>query len=252
MSVRTAPPQDARTDGRPDYAALGVAPFPQVNLLPPEVRSRRQLGRTKIWLGIALLVVLLLIGLGYVVAALARASAADDLADAEAEVQRLMAQQAQYAEVPLVKGQIATAERARLMATETEVVWPEYIRAIQAVLPPGVTITQLATEMPGPGTDTMSSGSPLDIPNVGALSFMAQARTLPDMAAWMDGLDAIQGFGSATFTTATLTDDEGVIVYEIAVQVRVDESAFAHRFVEQPEAADGADDDGADDEAGED
>ena len=52
MSVKTAPPSDSATSGRADLARLGAPPLPQVNLLPPEVRASRRLGRTKAWLGV--------------------------------------------------------------------------------------------------------------------------------------------------------------------------------------------------------
>jgi hypothetical protein len=243
MSVKTAPPSDSATSGRADLARLGAPPLPQVNLLPPEVRASRQLGRTKAWLGVGILLVVLLIGGGYVLAALARADAAADLADAEAESQRLLSEQAQYAEVPRIRAEIGRAEQARLVATSTEVFWTDYVRAIQAVLPADVRITELVTEMPEPGTEGMPSGSPLDMANIGTVSFMAESQTLPDMAAWMDGLDSIPGFGSATYSTATLIDRDGLVVYEIAVEVRVDERVFAGRFLEAPdEAGDGQSD----------
>jgi len=238
MSVKTAPPSDSATSGRADLARLGAPPLPQVNLLPPEVRASRRLGRTKAWLGVGILLVVLLIGGGYVLAALARADAAAELADAEAEAQRLVSEQAQYAEVPRIKAQIGRGKEARLAATATEVFWTDYVRAIQAVLPAEVRITELTTQMPGPGDEGMPSGSPLDMPNIGTVAFMAEARALPDMAAWMDGLNSIPGFGSATYSTATLTDDEGVAIYEIAVEIRVDERVFAGRFLETPDEAD--------------
>lgn len=251
MSTKTTTPGLSQGEGRPNLAALGAPPRPQVNLLPPEIASKRALGRVKGWLFISILVVVLVLGVGYVLAAMGRTQAADDLADTEAEAQRLMQEQTQYAEVPEVKAQITNHIEARLLATATEVLWPQYFRAIQAVLPEGVSITQMQTEMPGPGVATASSGSPLDMPNVGAVSFTAQAKSLPDMASWMDGLNSIEGFGSATYSTATLADNEGVVTYEITVQVRVDERVYANRFAEDAEDAgtsDGSQDADSDDE----
>lgn len=210
--------------------SIGAPALPQVNLLPPEVRSRRALGRTKARLAVGVVLVLLAVALAYVFASLAKAQAATDLADAQDEAQRLVARQAEFAEVPLVKGQISLAEQALQLAMANEVLWPKYLQAIQAVQPAGVSLLQLTTEMPGPSDAGIPSASPLDAPSVGSIGFTAQAGTLPDLAAWMDALDGIAGFNDATLSTATLTDDEGVVSYEIAATIRVDESVFAGRF----------------------
>lgn len=210
--------------------SIGAPPLPQVNLLPPEVRSRRALGRTKARLAVGLALLLLGLAVAYVFASFAKSQAATDLADAQDEAQRLVSRQAEFSEVPLVKGQIGFAEQALQLAMANEVLWPKYLLAIQAVQPPEVSLAQLTTEMPGPSGAWIPSASPLDGPSVGSIGFTAQARTLPDLAAWMDALDGIAGFNDVTLSTATMTDDEGVVSYEISASIQVDESAFEGRF----------------------
>lgn len=231
MTVRT----DSRADSRPSLAALGAPLRPQVNLLPPEIRSRRALGRTKVHLALALLVVLLLAALGYVYASLLEAQAADDLADVQADVQALVEQQGQYAEVPRIKRQIATAEDARRIGMATEILWTDYLRYIEASTPEAVSITELSTDVPGPMTGPLASISPLDTLGIGSISVMGQASTLPDLSAWMDALDAVPGFSDATYMSAELTDDEGVAYFSITATVRVDETVLASRFAETEE-----------------
>lgn len=231
MSPRTKGTAGFPAGDRPSLAALGAPLQPQVNLLPPEIRSRRALGRAKVGLAFVLAGVILLVALGYVYASLTENRAANELAAAEDEVLALQAQQSRYSEVPQVKGQIAAARQARELSMSTEVLWPDYIRAIQAVTPEGVSLSQLSTEMPSPTVGMSLSTSPLDAAGVGAITFNGTSRTLPDLAGWMDALDAIPGFASATYTTAELTDQEGVVVYQIAAAVRLEESVFASRFL---------------------
>lgn len=211
--------------------SVGAPPRPQVNLLPPEVRSSRALGRIKVRLGIALLAVVLLVGLAFVWAAFAEHAAAQDLADKQAESARLVAEQAQYAEVPLVKGQIDATTTARQNVTSTEVLWPDYIAALQSVTPSGVRISDVTTIMPNPLLPPTTSSNPLDAPSIGSVAFTARSATLPDIAAWMDALDAISGFADPTYTTAQLGEDDGTVSYTISVIVQVDSTAYAERYV---------------------
>src|ERR1035437_6061044 len=130
MSAKKSSAAVAATAGHVDSAGLGAPRSPQVNLLPTEIRARRALGRVK--------------------AVFVERSAASDLAAKQAEVQRLVNEQAQYGEVPVLKAQIASTESARRLGMSTEVLWKGYLGAIQAVTPADVTITQLATELPSP------------------------------------------------------------------------------------------------------
>lgn len=231
MSTKKSMTTLAATDGRVDVVGLGIARFPQVNLLPPEIRASRVLGRAKMRLAAALLFVVVLAAAGFVGSALIERSAANELVAKQVEVQRLVAEQAKYAEVPRVKAQIASTQLARQLGMSTEVLWKGYLGAIQAVTPAGVTIKNLTTELPSPVLPGSVSGAPLVSPSLGSISFVGQARTLPDLSAWMEALDGIPGLADATFATAPLTDVDGLVYYEIATTVQVNDIALASRFV---------------------
>ena len=127
----------AMPEGNFSPSALGATTQPQVNLLPPEIRSRRDLGRVKVRLGIGLVVLILALLAAFGYAILAERTASAELQVVQDEVVRLQAEQIRYAEVPLVKGQIASALEGRELAMSTEVLWFDYLRAIQAVGPDG-------------------------------------------------------------------------------------------------------------------
>lgn len=216
-----------------DAKALGAPRFPQVNLLPPDVRSKRGLRKVKNRLALALLFVLLFLGLAFAWAALMQSQSADDLALKEAEVVRLQTEQAQYSEVPRVKGQIADATAARDIASSTEVLWKSYIEAIQAVAPADWTLKTMTTAMPTPTDPGSVSPDALVAPGVGMIAFTGEASTLPDVAAWMDALDSIPGFSGSVLGSAVATDDDGVSYYETSTTIQVDAAAFALRFAEE-------------------
>jgi len=231
MSAKKSSAAAAAEDGHVDVAGLGAPRSPQVNLLPAEIRAGRVLGRVKIWLAVVLVVTVVLAIAGYVGSGLVERSAADELAAKQTEVQSRVAEQSIYKEVPLIKAQIASTESARRLGMSTEVLWKGYLGAIQAVTPAGVTIKNLTTELPNPVLPASVSAAPLVSPSLGSISFVGQARTLPDLSAWMEALDGIPGLADATFATATLTDADGLVYYDIATTVQVNDIALASRFV---------------------
>jgi Tfp pilus assembly protein PilN len=230
MSAKKSAVAGAAADGRVDVAGLGAPRSPQVNLLPPEIRARRVLGRVKMSLGVVLLVVVLLAVAGYFGSSAVERSAAKDLAGKQSDVEVLVAEQAKYAEVPLLKAQLSAAKTARTLGMSTEVLWKGYLGAIQTVTPTDVTISSLTTELPNPVLARSASAAPLNAPSLGSISFVGQARALPDLSTWMEALNGIPGLADATFATAALIDTDGVVYYDISTTVQVNGTAVASRF----------------------
>jgi Tfp pilus assembly protein PilN len=204
--------------------------LPQVNLLPPEVRAARGLVNVKRWLALSLVLVVIVAALAYGFTILLKHNAAAELADAQTETVRLQQEEAKYAEVPQVLGDLARTEQARVQGMSTDILWKQYLDAITAVLPAGVsidtfTVTQASPWLAAPiGTDAL-----LD-PGVGSILFTVRASTLPDSAAWLDGLEKIPGFKDATFSAAALNQTDGAPFYAVTSTVQVVDAALSHRF----------------------
>lgn len=203
--------------------------FPQVDLLPPEIREGRRLGRLRAWLVLGLLGVVAVCGSGWGLALVQQRDAEEELAVVEARSAELAVQQQQYAEVPRVLSQIRGLEDARLRVTGTEVLWQPYLRAIAAAAPDGVSIESLTAgveQAPGgpAGSDPAVAASP------GTVVFTARSRDLPDTATWVEQLAAVPGFSDPWFSTASITETDGVVYYTVSAQVGIDSAAFAHRF----------------------
>jgi Tfp pilus assembly protein PilN len=204
--------------------------WPQVDLLPQEIRDARKLRGTQKRLGVLLLVIVLLAMAGYAGTLFLAAQARTDLADAQAETQRLTTEQAKYAEVPLTLGQIAEVEGAMLSGTSTEVLWAPYLSALQAVTPAGVTYDSVITDTGSPMAPWAGSISELQLPAVGQITFTARAASLPDTAAWTDALATVPGFSNPWFSTATLSDEDGAVFFQVSGTVDILPSAYANRF----------------------
>lgn len=203
---------------------------PQVNLLPPEVHAKRSLSRIKKWLA-AFVVLAVLVAAGIVALAVLTQQAADqELADQQAETQRLVTEQQQYAEVPLVRDQLETIRGARELAMSTEILWADYLAAVAATTPEGVSIETIAVAVPSPMEVPVAPLDALQGASVATITFATNSRTLPDTAAWLDGLASVPGFVDAWFTSASITETEGVAYYSVSGTVQVDASAQAQRF----------------------
>ncbi|WP_454048524.1 PilN domain-containing protein [Cellulomonas sp. Marseille-Q8402] len=218
--------KDAPAPARP----LLTTGWPQVDLLPQEIRDARRLRATQKRLGVLLLVIVLLALAGYAGSLFLAAQARADLAEAQAETQRLQGEQAKYAEVPLTLGQIAEVEGAMQVGTSTEVLWAPYLSALQAVTPAGVTYDSVITDAGSPMAPWAGSASELQLLAVGQITFTARAASLPDTAAWTDALSTVPGFSNPWFTTATLSDEDGAVFFQVSGTVDIVSSAYANRF----------------------
>lgn len=209
---------------------LGAPALPQVNLLPPEVTAARGLARIKRWLVLVVLVALLA-AVGIV--ALAMMAEQDANTELDREEQRtldLRAEQAQYAEVPLVLDALRQAETARRIAMSTEVYWRPYFEAIAATAPEGVSIENVQLDSATPMQLHPPSADVLAGPAIGTITFTAQSETMPDLEAWVIALQGIPGFADPWFSQALVGETDGVVAYTVHATVQVTELALAERF----------------------
>lgn len=209
--------------------------LPQVNLIPPEIQSKRGLVRVKRWLGAFVVLSVLLAGGIVFRAAMAQDAADEELRVAEAETERLQAEQLKYAEVPTVLENLETIKTARSLGMSTEILWPGYLSAIAATAPAGVSIETIAVSGATPMVLAAAPISPLQAASVATVTFSAQSLTLPDTSAWLDGLETVPGFADGWFSTATITEEEGVAMYNVSATVQIDERAYAERFAAEEE-----------------
>lgn len=214
---------------------LGDLTLPQVNLLPPEVRAARGLTVTKRILGVALIGVILLAGVGYVVALSVAGSATAGLVEAQGEAAGLKAEEAKYAEVPIVVNGLTRATEARTLGMSTEIQWKGYLDAIAAVLPPGASIDALTVTQESPLVAAVAPADPLNEQGVATVTFTGKASTLPDNAAWLDALNSIPTFYGATFSAETLEEVNGSAQFSVTSTVQVSAAALSQRFAAQSE-----------------
>lgn len=225
------PVENAGPKPRPKGPSL-VAARPQVNLLPPEIHAARKLSRIKRWLA-AVVILAVVLSAGLVALAVLTQRAADaELAFQTATTEALLAEQQEYAEVPVVLSQLDGIKTARELTMSTEVLWQDYLAAIAATAPAGVSIETVAISAPSPMEVPITGINPLEETGVATITFSANSATVPDTAQWVEALAGVPGLASPWFTSATIAESEGIAYYSVSGTVQVDASAQAQRFVE--------------------
>jgi hypothetical protein len=208
-----------------------VAPaLAQVNLLPGDIRQARTLGAVKRWLAASVGVTALAVGTVAAVAQLQVQAADSELAEADAASATMVVEQRPLAEVTTVRAQLETLRSARAFGLGPEILWSDYLGAIAAVTPPGVTIATLDYLGASPATAAQASTDPLVATGIGTVTFTAHAAAVPDTAAWADALEALPGFRDVRVSTADLEPGADSLDFRLTGTIQVDTGALAHRF----------------------
>src|SRR5690625_4921480 len=101
--------------------APGMPLSARVNLLPPHITAKRKLQALQRLLLLVILAAFVASAAGVWWTLQIKISAEQDLADAQAETQRLLAAQAEYSEVPQILGDLDIVRAARDMGMGTEI-----------------------------------------------------------------------------------------------------------------------------------
>lgn len=224
--------QTHREPGVPAIRPVGGLLLPQVNLLPPEVRSARGLRVIQRWLAISLVVVLAVCAGMVGVAMLNQSNAQAELEQSQQRTAELTAEVATYAEVPQVEAALDRAWNAQVLGMTTDVLWTERIGAIAAVLPVDMKIESFDVVMPSVIDPSLTTENLLRPPPSGTIALVLRSTTLPDSASLMRSLDAVPGFTSAWEESAETAQDDGdsAVYYRVKLSVLVTEDAFSGRF----------------------
>jgi len=211
----------------------GAPSLPQVNLLPPHVTAKRRLAVVRVWLGLALLIVVLLTISAAVVTLWEKQSALSQLADVQATNDTLLHEQAKYAEAPKVLRALKARENARTIAMSTEVLWSPYLAAISAATPLEASVNTLTvTQDTAWVGNTSQVTGPLSPPGtVGLVSLNGRALTLTAVSNWQDALSKLKGVTNVEVASVQVTDDNGSIYFAVSATFSLTADAFANQFV---------------------
>lgn len=215
-------PADAVLD-----SMLGNGAFPSANLLPPGIVARRAVRNAKrrALLTIASVVVLLI--LMVLMTSMQQRSANAAKADAQARVDAALVLKQRYAYVPSVYSAVTTARQELATAMGQEVQVARLMAGLSALQPPSLSLVTLTSTV-GPGTAESSSSQDL-IVGVGTVSFTGEARSMDDVAAWLDRLRQSEDYQDPVLTGVTTSTDD-FLTFSASAQLT--EQALSGRFVE--------------------
>lgn len=214
----------------------GAPRLPQVNLLPPSVKERRQLQRLKSLLLAVLVAVVLLGAAAWFFTANMASNAQADLDAEQTRTSQLLAEQAKYSAVPTVKGQIEASEAARALATDPEIYWKALSDQIILGLPEGVRVGVIDVATTSPLAGTPAAPDAVTEQGVATVKVVVESPTVIETSAFLDVLEGIPGFMEATVTSETLGENEELQpMYEVQTSVQVDTTVYANRFKEAGE-----------------
>jgi Tfp pilus assembly protein PilN len=211
-----------------------LATLPRVNLLPPEIEQQRRFRHVQVGLGGAVLASLVAVGALVVAASAQVGNAQDDLDANKAQTTQLQAKVTEYAEVPLVYGQVEAAHAQLGQAMGREVRWSYFLNDLSLKIPRHVWLDSMvvSSTVATPGV-AQPTGQYAAV-GIGNVAFEGRAYSHNDVAAWLVSLAKQKGYTQPYFSDSTVTplptNDHAV---RFTSQVTVTDDALSKRYTEK-------------------
>jgi Tfp pilus assembly protein PilN len=249
----TAMAHDVQTESGPAISRVDWAPVPRVNLLPAEILEARRFRRMQGLLGAAVTLTLALAVLAVWWSQRAVSDAEEELAAVQARTTELQKQEQEYADVPKTIAEVEAAQEARAYVMANDILWHRYLGDLMSRKPDDVTFDSvtLTVSPPAAATDTAATAqteaaaaeNPLIEPGIGTVTLEGDADSYHDVAAWLDFLSALDGFGTSTLASAdagesTGTTEETGVTYSSGVAITAE--ALSHRYDAEQEGTEGS------------
>jgi Tfp pilus assembly protein PilN len=210
-----------------------LATLPRVNLLPPEIEQARQFRRVQFGLGAAVLASVVVAGALFVAANAEVGKAQDGLDANKAKATQLQSNVDEYAEVPLVFGQVEAARAQLGQAMGREVRWSYFLNDLSLKIPRHVWLDSMTVTSTTAAAVTPTVGQYAAV-GVASIAFEGHGYGHNDVAAWLNSLARQKGFTQPYFTDSTVdplgTDDHAV---KFSSTVTVTDDALSNRYTEK-------------------
>lgn len=219
--------------------ATRIASLPRVNLLPPEIEEARRFRKVQRGLGAGVLAAAGIVGALTLLANAAVNDAQGDLDTAKARETQLQAQQAQYAEVPLVYAQVEAAEAQLGQAMGKEVRWSYFLNDLSLATPNKVWLTSMTVTQDvdavaaATANPTLPAGGTYLTPGLGTVTFQGKGYAHNDVAAWLDSLARQKGLTQPYFTSSTKEAIGSENAVSFSSQATITEDALSGRYTKK-------------------
>lgn len=232
MSAQTA----EHTTGVPDEPGLDVlfmeTTFPTPSLMPPVVQRRRSVATARRRTGLALLVVLLVVGVWYGLARMQLSTAQTNLSVAQAELRDAERARDQYKDVPAVYSAVRAARSELAQAMGNEVQVARLVTDLAAIVPPDVSLQSISL-VTGESDDSPSRATSVateDVP-IATVTFAGEATSFNDVSAWIDALRDQPDYDNVILTETSRDATTGT--YTFTSSAELTDQTLSGRFVEE-------------------
>jgi|KBSSwiStaDraftv2_1062776.scaffolds.fasta_scaffold166362_3 Tfp pilus assembly protein PilN len=210
-----------------------LATLPRVNLLPPEIEQARRFRHVQAGLGGAVVASLVVAAALFVAASAQVGKAQDDLDANKAQATQLQAKVAEYAEVPLVYGQVEAAHAQLGQAMGQEVRWSYFLNDLSLKIPRHVWLDSMIVSSAAANATAPVTGQYAAV-GIGTVLFEGHAYSHNDVAAWLNSLAKQKGYTQPYFsdsTVAALGSNNHAVRF--TSQVTVTDDALSGRYTEK-------------------
>lgn len=210
-----------------------VVTLPRVNLLPPEIAEQARFKRVQVGLGAGVVAALGLVGVAFVVASSQVGSAQDDVDAQQARNRTLTAQQAQYAEVPLVYSQVDAARARLAQAMGREIRWSYVLNDLSLITPSKVWLKSMTVTASDPTAAAAPATGDYLQPGVGTVTFTGSGSRHNDVAAWLVALGREPGLSQPYFTSSKAEQIGTESSVTFTSQATITEAALSGRWTDE-------------------
>ncbi|MFC4242433.1 hypothetical protein ACFOYW_03530 [Gryllotalpicola reticulitermitis] len=198
----------SRRAARPDPQAapavdLQLSAYPVARLLPPEVIANGKVRTTRTLMMVLVALVLLLALTASYGARVIAHGAQNELTGVEGQNSSVLAQESKYAPVRVQQSKVQLAKAAQQVGAASEIDWTDYFAKVYALLPAGVTVTDISGQTASPTTAVTQDSAPLA---AGRAAIVTLTVTAPNATAIANATDAFQklpGYADAVIGAMT-------------------------------------------------
>ncbi len=206
---------------------LRILPI-STNLLPEEISERRRVRTIKRAVLSAVAGFMVLLAAWYGVAQVQTATARDDLATAEADIQRLTQQQRTYDDLVKTQDESKRIKAQLKDALARDLTYSAMLTSIRTVAPAGVVVTNIAGALtPVAGNAAPAPASPTQ--TIGTMTVTGVGQSKAQVAAYSDALATVRGVANPLLA-AVAQDVNG---FRFTIQVEITGSALGGRFTKK-------------------
>lgn len=223
-----------RVEQGPEDPGLGVlfiqSVFPTPSLMPPVVKRRRAVATARRRTGLALMVLLLVLGVWYGLAQMQLSTAKTNLTVAQAELRDAERARDQYKDVPAVYSAVRAARSELAQAMGNEVQVARLVTDLSAIIPRNVSL-QSVSLVTGESDEPTSTAVATEEVAIATVTFAGEAVSFDDVSAWIDVLRSQPDYTNVILTEVSRDSSTGT--YTFTSSAELTDQTLSGRFVEE-------------------